>query len=77
MNNNNYKTLLDEYNFLSNSLNNIFTWRFSFLLIVICFVKVFLMRRNLRLSRVYLRSTDYSRSSRIKFVETTRARMHD
>ena len=24
MNNNNYKTLLDEYNFLSNSLNNIF-----------------------------------------------------
>ena len=24
MNNNNYKTLLDEYNFLSNSLNDIF-----------------------------------------------------
>ena len=24
MNNNNYKTLLDKYNFLSNSLNNIF-----------------------------------------------------
>ena len=24
MNNNNYKTFLDEYNFLSNSLNNIF-----------------------------------------------------